>query len=130
MDEPGALVKYYLNLGGGREHQGFILPRRSKASKPSTCTALPWPTNLKAMDLYVAFLGGQLEAGRVGEGHEVVLVVADSLKEAKTKAKAKWGGHGRGHIDAVQRIDQIDGFALTLTPGDEPGDKTELTDFN
>ncbi len=82
------------------------------------------------MDLYAAYLGGRLEAGRVGEGHEVVHVVADSVADAKAKARAKWGGAGRGHVDAVQRLDRIDGFTITLHDSGAPGDLTELTDEN
>ena len=48
------------------------------------------------MHLYAAFLGGPLAGDRMGEGHEVVLVVAEGLSDAKAKAKAKWSGSGRG----------------------------------
>jgi hypothetical protein len=38
---------------------------------------------------------------------------------------------GRAHIDAVQRIDQIDGYQLSLTPvGGDDGDRTELESCN
>jgi hypothetical protein len=38
---------------------------------------------------------------------------------------------GRAHIDAVQRIDQVDGYQLLLTPtADGDGDRTELQDCN
>jgi hypothetical protein len=38
---------------------------------------------------------------------------------------------GRAHIDAVQRIDQVDGYRLSLTPVDgDDGDRTELMDCN
>ena len=54
------------------------------------------------MHLYAAFLGGPLAGDRMGgEGHEVVLVVAEGLSDAK--AKAKWSGIGHGHVDALQR---------------------------
>lgn len=39
-----------------------------------------------------------MDGGRMGEGHEVVLVVAPNLKEAKVRALAKWSGGGRGHF--------------------------------
>ena len=81
------------------------------------------------MHLYAAFLGGPMSEGRMGEGHEVVMVVAEDEKEAKARAKAKWTGKGRGHVDAVQRIDMIDGFAVTLAHRGE-GDRTQLDSYN
>jgi hypothetical protein len=79
--------------------------------------------------LYVAFLGGPLSGGRMGEGHEVVLVVAEDLRDAKPKAKAKWSGSGRGHVDALQRIDTVDGFEVSLARTGE-GDQTEVDSYN
>lgn len=67
--------------------------------------------------------------GQMGEGHEIVMVVAPDLVEAKTLARAKWSGPGRGHVDALQRIDMVDGFEVSLTPAGE-GDRTELESFN
>jgi hypothetical protein len=81
------------------------------------------------MHLYVAFLGGPLDGGRMGEGHEVVMVVAEDLAEAKSAARAKWSGEGRGHVDAVQQIDMVDGFAVSLDKVGT-GDKVLLDDFN
>ncbi len=81
------------------------------------------------MHLYVAFLGGPLDGQRMGEGHEVVLVVADDPKQAKTLAKAKWSGAGRGHVDAVQQIDMVDGFEVGLVKAGS-GDRTRLDDYN
>ncbi len=83
------------------------------------------------MYLFSVFLGGPIAAGRMGEDHEVVFVVASSPEEAKGLARAKWRGMGRAHIDAVQRIDQVDGYRLTLTPNSgEDGDRTQLEDCN
>ncbi|HEX4220058.1 MAG TPA: DUF1543 domain-containing protein [Acidimicrobiales bacterium] len=83
------------------------------------------------MHLFSVFLGGPVAAGRMGEDHEVVFVVASTPEEAKGLARAKWRGMGRAHIDAVQRIDQVDGYRLSLTQGDRgDGDRTELTDCN
>jgi hypothetical protein len=65
----------------------------------------------------------------MGEGHEVVMVVASDMKEAKTRAKAKWSGVGRGHVDAVQRIDMVDGFEISLELVGE-GDRNELDSYN
>jgi hypothetical protein len=65
----------------------------------------------------------------MGEGHEVVLVVAEGLSDAKAKAKAKWSGIGHCHVDALQRIDRVDGFEVSLTRTGE-GDSTELESYN
>jgi hypothetical protein len=81
------------------------------------------------MDLYVAFLGGPLADGRMGEGHEVVVVVAGDLAEAKARAKAKWSGVGRGHVDALQRIEMVDGFEIALAEVGS-GDRVVLDDYN
>jgi hypothetical protein len=81
------------------------------------------------MHLYAAFLGGPMAEGRMGEGHEVVLVVAEDLRDAKSKAKAKWGGLGRGHVDALQQIDMVDGFEVNLSLTGE-GDHTTLDSYN
>jgi hypothetical protein len=70
-----------------------------------------------------------MSEGRMGEGHEVVLVVAEDVKEAKTRAKAKWSGLGRGHVDALQRIEMVDGFEINLARRGE-GDRTELDSYN
>ena len=65
----------------------------------------------------------------MGEGHEVVMVVAPDLDEAKSRAKAKWSGKGRGHVDALQRVDVVDGFEVRLEQVGE-GDRSELESFN
>jgi len=67
------------------------------------------------MDLYTAYLGGPLELGRMGEGHEVVLVVAADREEAKARALAKWRGAPPGHLDALVRVDRVDGHQVALT---------------
>ncbi len=69
------------------------------------------------MHLYAAFLGGPLADGRMGEGHEVVFVVAPDLAQAKIRADAKWSGTGRGHVDALQRIEMVDGYEVSLVAG-------------
>lgn len=81
------------------------------------------------MHLYAAFLGGELTAGRMGEDHEVVFVVADDMLSARRAAKAKWGGDGRAHVDALTRIDMIDGYAIGLEEGGA-GDQTETEGYN
>ena len=65
----------------------------------------------------------------MGEDHEVVFVVADDTASARQAAKAKWGGGGRGHVDAVTRLDMIDGYAVTLQQAGS-GDTTEMEGYN
>ena len=81
------------------------------------------------MHLYAAFLGGELANGRVGEDHEVVFVVAEDAESARRAAKAKWGGDGRSHIDALTRLDVIDGFSVGLEPASS-GDRMETEGYN
>jgi Domain of Unknown Function (DUF1543) len=68
------------------------------------------------MHLYVAYLGGPMPEGQMGEGHEVVTVVAGDPVDARARAKAKWSGYGRSHVDALQRIESVDGFRIDLVP--------------
>jgi Domain of Unknown Function (DUF1543) len=83
------------------------------------------------MHLFSVFLGGPIASGRMGEDHEVVFVVAVGPEEAKGLARSKWRGMGRAHIDAVQRIDQVDGYQLSLSRLDgSDGDRTELQNCN
>jgi hypothetical protein len=67
-------------------------------------------------ELYVIYLGGDPAPGRLGEDHEVVVVVASSVKEARAAARAKWRGQSRGHVDAVQVVRVVDGFEVRLAP--------------
>jgi hypothetical protein len=50
----------------------------------------------------------------MGEDHEVVFVVAEDMVAARRAARAKWGGDGRAHVDALTRLDMVDGFAIGL----------------
>lgn len=81
------------------------------------------------MHLYAAFLGGELTDGRMGEDHEVVFVVASDMIAARRAAKDKWGGDGRAHVDALTRLDMIDGFTIALEGGGS-GDQTETQGYN
>ncbi len=65
----------------------------------------------------------------MGEDQEVVFVVAADAAEAKTRAKAKWTGVGRGHVDAVERISSVDGYTLSLTKSGQ-SDRLELDSYN
>jgi hypothetical protein len=84
---------------------------------------------LPRVHLFAAFLGGELGPGRIGEDHEVVFVVAEDELSARRAAKAKWGGDGRPHVDALTRLDRIDGYGIGLTQGGE-GDVTETIGYN
>ena len=77
----------------------------------------------------MAFLGGPLADDRMGEGHEVVLVVAADRAEAEIRAVAKWSGAGRGHLDALQRVERVDGFAVGLSPA-AAGDSLDVETYN
>jgi hypothetical protein len=79
--------------------------------------------------LFAAFLGGELASGRMGEDHEVVFVVADDMISARLAAQAKWGGDGRAHVDALTRIDMIDGHVIGLQEAGS-GDQTETEGYN
>lgn len=68
--------------------------------------------------LYVVYLGGDPAPGRLSEDHEVVVVVASSVKEARRAARAKWQGVSAAHVDAVQALSVVDGFAIRLEPTD------------
>ena len=81
------------------------------------------------MHLFAAFLGGELGPGRMGEDHEVVFVMAEDMVSARRAAAAKWGGDGRAHVDALTRLDMIDGFAVRLEPAGA-GDSTETEGYN
>jgi len=66
------------------------------------------------MNLYAVYLGGFLSEGRMGEDHEVVFCVGDDEKAMKRAARAKWAGHGTAHVDAIQRLDVVDGWRISL----------------
>jgi hypothetical protein len=69
--------------------------------------------------LYAIYLGGDPAPGRIGEDHEVVFVVAEDLSSARKKARAKWGGDDpKPHVDMVQELDVVDGYAISISPTD------------
>ena len=81
------------------------------------------------MHLFAAYLGGELGPGRMGEDHEVVFVVAEDMLAARRAAKEKWGGDGRAHVDALTRLDMIDGYAIGLQLRGH-GDATETEGYD
>jgi hypothetical protein len=84
---------------------------------------------LAPVHLYAAYLGGELAVGRMGEDHEVVFVVAEDMKAARAAARAKWGGDGRAHVDALTRLEMIDGHTISLEAAGS-GDLTETEGYN
>jgi len=70
--------------------------------------------------LYAVYLGGDPAPGRLTEDHEVVLVVAADVGEARRRARAKWGASSRPHVDGVKLVDVVDGFAVSLVPTNRP----------
>ena len=85
--------------------------------------------------LYAVYLGGDPAPGRLSEDHETVIVVARDVAHARQRARLKWGGTTRPHVDGVKLVDVVDGFAITLVPTDrlesvevdltyEPGEET------
>lgn len=64
--------------------------------------------------LFLVYLGGNPQPGRIGEDHEVVAVVAADPAGAKKRAREKWGGAGKPHIDGITELIVVDGFAITL----------------
>ncbi len=91
---------------------------------------VPFRTRYAArVHLFVAYLGGELASGRMGEDHEVVFVVAEDVRSARQAAKAKWGGGGRPHVDALTKVERVDGYAIGLRP-DGAGDVTETEGYN
>lgn len=79
--------------------------------------------------LYAVYLGGDLTPGRMGETHEVVFVVGQDLGDVRARARAKWMGAGSAHVDAVQRLDRIDGFDVSVVRAASEGDVTDLDSY-
>lgn len=80
--------------------------------------------------LFAVYLGGPVVEGRMGEDHEVVFVVAADEAAAKAAAKAKWRGAGRPHVDAVQRLEVVDGYRVLLGDAGVTGDQLFVADYN
>jgi hypothetical protein len=79
------------------------------------------PTNLAEvlpevvrLHLYAVYLGGDLAEGRMGEDHEVVFVAGSDAKDVRRRARAKWSGVGTAHVDAIRRLDVIDGYEVAM----------------
>jgi hypothetical protein len=70
--------------------------------------------------LFAVYLGGDPAPGRLSEDHEVVMVVAPDVAQARQAARGKWNGNARPHVDAVKLITVVDGFRVHLEATDEP----------
>lgn len=71
-------------------------------------------------NLFAVFLGGKLAGDRLGEDHEVVFVVAANQQQARKLAKAKWKGIANEvHVDAIQKLEIIDGHRIVLNETDQ-----------
>ena len=81
------------------------------------------------MKLFGVVLGGSLAKGRLGEDHETVFVVAADEGEAKRRAKARWAGSGRPHLDAIVCLEVVDGHRIILEPTKD-ADQTALRSAN
>jgi len=79
--------------------------------------------------LYAVYLGGDPAPGRIGEDHEVVFVVAEDVKSARRQARQKWTGDDpKPHVDMVQELDVVDGYAVSLSRTDQaPAAERDLT---
>jgi len=83
------------------------------------------PTPPDSPRLFVVYLGGDPAPGRLSEDHEVVVVAAPDVKAARKAARTKWGGTTRPHVDAVQQVEVVDGYAVRLEPTEAP-DSSEV----
>jgi len=63
--------------------------------------------------LFAVLLGGKLRSHHLMEDHYLVFVVAETEKEARKLAKAKWDAE-EVHVDGTQKIEKVDGFRIML----------------
>jgi hypothetical protein len=79
--------------------------------------------------LYAVLLGGSGGAERLSEDHETVFVVAEDDAAAKARAKAKWSGRGRAHVDALAVLDVVDGHAIRVASSPDE-ESTRVVSYN
>ncbi len=66
--------------------------------------------------LFAVYLGGHVPRASI-EVHDVVFVVATSLEAAYPQLLDRWFGSPDGlHIDAWVKVEQVDGYAISLLP--------------
>ncbi len=63
--------------------------------------------------LYSVLLWGKIRKENLMEDHQLVFVVAENEKEARTLAKLKRDAEDI-HVDGAQRIDVVDGYEVRL----------------
>ncbi|UYL09378.1 DUF1543 domain-containing protein [Bdellovibrio sp. SKB1291214] len=69
---------------------------------------------LKLYNVHCGFYDKTVTGG-LFEGHTNILVVADSFADAKNKIKGKSEFKRlKMHIDGIQEIDTVDGYAISL----------------
>lgn len=73
--------------------------------------------------LFAVLLGGKLRKQHLMEDHHLVFVVAETEKEARKLAKAKWQAE-EVHVDGTQKIEKVDGFKIKLEK--EPDENSEF----
>ncbi len=65
--------------------------------------------------LFAVYLGGHAPRASI-EVHDVVFVVASSLQDAYPQLLDRWFGSPDGlHIDAWMKLEQVDGYTITLS---------------
>ncbi len=101
-----------------KSHTEIVLGENERFERPRRhlCITFPCMSN-PGPRLYAIYLGGDPAPGRIGEDHEVVFVVAQDVTSARRQARLKWTGDDpKPHVDMVQELDVVDGFAITLDP--------------
>ena len=70
------------------------------------------------LSLYAVVLGGKMPGGRLGEDPETVFIAAENEEQARANARVKWSGANKKglHVDALVRVDSVDGYAVRLDP--------------
>jgi hypothetical protein len=77
-------------------------------------------------NLYAVLLGGKIRKGNLMEDHQLVFVVADDEKSARSLAKKKWDAQSI-HIDSTQKISIVDGYKINL---EKTSEQKDIFQFN
>ena len=92
--------------------------------RPFVLATLPACTSI------AAFLGGELGSGRMGEDHEVVFVVAEDMARPAGRPRPSGAATAGAHVDALTRLDMIDGYAVGLERRPARATPTETEGYN
>lgn len=68
--------------------------------------------------LYAVYLGGRIKEENFIEDHEIVFVVAEDEKEARSLGREKWNAMDI-HVDGTKLVENIDGFSISLSENNE-----------